>query len=406
MTYDSDAEGLPEQQGKSEPARSSDGISGVMAGWFGVALTILALVALIFISRTSGPDSLGYSALAGTAVLSIGLISLIVLSRAVGIIEPTAALGLPRGSVRALLALGLAIVFVAVASWTLGGLFNPIGPLVTKATVQNKEERDSYWARYPATGYIVREIPSQKAKPTARATSSGDTAAKGVPDTAKAVSDAASKDANNDAAYPKDLEVYLKGSTDQGVLDLAKQILTISATVLVTIVGFYFGSKASADAALTVGAIMSGSTAGLSGRGAQTTPATADDLEKLSSGISAISAECAGKLKGLGADPMALLGEAVSGSTADADLTRKLQAVQRLYADLQAKSAACDVDATRAKETVTGLPSSPTQPQIQQAGERLKQLKADAEQSSREFYQTLTQYSEARQFILQKTAKG
>ena len=31
-------------------------------------------------------------------------------------------------------------------------------------------------------------------------------------------------------------------------MDLAKQILTVSATVLVTIIGFYFGSNSAAEA--------------------------------------------------------------------------------------------------------------------------------------------------------------
>jgi len=326
-----------------------------------------------------------------------------VLSRAVGVIEPTAALGLPRGSIRALLALGLAIVFVSVASWTLGGLFNPIGALVTEATVYSDAERSSYWERYPASDYIVHESPSQKAKPPAAGTATPPAA---VPDAA--AKDAGKDTARNVANYPKDLQVYLRRpGTDQGPLDLAKQILTISATVLVTIVGFYFGSNGSADAARTVSAIMSGSATGSPGTGTRNAaPASNNDLDKLASAIAAISAGCSSRLQGLGADPTGLLREAVSGAKADAELTRKLQAAEQLYTDLKAKSAACDVDSARAKEAMDGLPSSPSQSQIQQASERLKQLKADAEQTNQDFEKTLAQYSDARQYILQKTAKG
>jgi hypothetical protein len=399
MAYEGDADGLPQPTPQPDGARSSDGISGKMAGWFGIALTILALVALVVISSFSTKDSLGYAALTGTAILSIGLISLIALSRAVGVIEPAAALGLPHGSIRALLALGLAIVFVSVASWILGGLFSPIGLLVTEGTVYSDSERNNYWERYPASDYIVRESASQKLKPQAAAAESPPA---GAPD-------AATKDAaKNAASFPKDLQVYLRRpGADQGQLDLAKQILTISATVLVTIVGFYFGSNGSADAARSVGAIMSGSATTPAGSGAaKTVPASNDDLSKLSSAIAAVSAGCSSRLQGLGADPMGLLRQAVSGANADAELTRKLGAAEQLYADLKAKSAACDVDAARAKETIDGLPSSPSQPQIQQASERLKQLKADTEQVNQEFEQKLAQYSDARQYILQKTAKG
>jgi hypothetical protein len=403
MTYEGGADDLPQHERKTDQARPADGISGVMAGWFGIALTILALVALVIISSFSTKDSLGYAALAGTAILSIGLIALIVLSRAVGVIEPAAALGLPRGSIRALLALGLAIVFVSVASWTLGGLFDPVGPLVTETTVANDAERKVYWDRYSATEYIVRETIAKKDKAetgtTAPATDAAKTdAAKAAPNDAAAPKEATS--------YPKDLKIYVKRSgMDPGLLDLAKQILTISATVLVTIVGFYFGSNTSADAARTVSAIMTGSATGSAGAG-RITPAGPDDLTKLSTSIGANSAGCGSRLQGLGPDPIGLLRQAVSEAKADAELTRKLQAAEQLYADLKAKSAACDVDTARAKETMDGLPSSPSQPQIQQANERLAQLKADAEQANQEFEQKLTEFADARQYILKKTAKG
>lgn len=396
MAYEGDADDLPMPERKPEQARSSDGISGAMAGWFGIALTILALVALVAISSFSTKDSLGYAALAGTGILSIGLIALIVLSRAVGVIEPAAALGLPRGSIRALLALGLAIVFVSVASWTLGGLFDPVGSLVTEATVANDAERKVYWERYPASDYIVRESASKNATSAAKPAAVADPAAKDV-----------AKDAPKEAtSFPKDLKIYVKRTgVDPGLLDLAKQILTISATVLVTIVGFYFGSNTSADAARTVGAIMTGSATGIAGAG-KTAPAGPDDLTKLSTAVAAISAGCSSRIQGLGPDPIGLLRQAVSDVTADAELTRKLQAAEQLYVDLKAKSAACEVDTARAKEAMDGLPSSASQPQIQQASERLKQLKADAEQANQEFEQKYAEFSATRQYILQRTAKG
>ena len=91
-------------------------ISPGAAGWFGAGLVGLALVGFVVVTMTTKVSSLGSAALAGTAILAIGLVALIVLSRAVGVVEPTAALGLPPGSIRALLALGLAIVLVSAAS--------------------------------------------------------------------------------------------------------------------------------------------------------------------------------------------------------------------------------------------------------------------------------------------------
>lgn len=388
MAYEGDADEIAEPERRPGQARSPDGISSLMAGWFGIALTILALLALVVISGFSSKDSLGYAALAGTAILSIGLIALIVLSRAVGVIEPAAALGLPRGSIRALLALGLAIVFVSVASWTLGGLFDPVGSLVTEATVVNEAERKVYWDRYPASDYFVRES---------------------VPKASAAAASKATKEPPSEVAnFPRELKIYLRRpGMDQGLLDLAKQILTISATVLVTIVGFYFGSNTSADAARVVGTIMSGSATGASGYGTAKAPlAASEDLTRLSNAIAAIAAGCNSRLLGLGTDPLSLLRDAVSSVGADPELTKRLQTAEQIYAELKIKNAACEVDTARAKETMDGLPSSPSQSQIQQANERLKQLKAEAEQANQEFEEKLSQFSDAQQYILQRTAKG
>lgn len=395
MAYESDANDLRQAPpASSDQTRPYEGINAAMAGWLGIALTIVAVVALVVMSGFSSKDSMDYAALVGTAILSVGLIALIVLSRAVGVTEPNAALGLPRGSIRALLALGLAIVFVSVASWTLGGLFERVGPLVTEATVANETERKAYWDRYPASDYIVRETVSRKATTDAGAAGKGGDAAKGGAVVAEP------------ANFPRDLKIYLIRSTiDPGLLDLAKQILTISATVLVTIVGFYFGSNTSADAARTVRAIMSGSAPGILGAG-ETVPDAPDDVSKLSVAIAAISTGCDSKLQGLGSDPIGLLRQAVSEASADVDLTKKLQAAEQLYSDLKAKAAACGVDGARAKETVEGLGASATQPQIQQAGERLRLLKVEAEQVNQAFEQTLAQFVDAQKYILQKTAKG
>ncbi|MBA7474287.1 hypothetical protein ES707_09635 [subsurface metagenome] len=400
MAYEGDADDVSESGRKANGTSSLEGISPVLAGWFGIGLAVLALLALVVMSSFSSRDSLGYAALAGTAILSVGLIALIVLSRAVGVIEPSAALGLPRGSIRALLALGLAIVFVSVASWTLGGLLDPVGSLVTEATVKDDSERKVYWDRYPASEYIVREsvkAPSSTSVAPAKSGPAADNAAKDAP-----------KDAKDVTGFPKELKIYLKRpGMDQGVLDLAKQILTISATVLVTIVGFYFGSNASAEAARTVGAIMSGSMPGATPYSASKGgPAGSEDLSRLSNTIAAISSGCASRLQSFGADPMSILREAVAGASADSELTRKLQEAEQLYIELKAKSSACEVDTARAKEAMDGLPSSPSQAQLLQANERLKQLRTEAEQVNQEFEQKLAQFADARQYILTRTAKG
>jgi hypothetical protein len=385
--------------GKSDRGANFDAISGGAAGWFGVVLTLLALAAFVGISYFLTTDSLGYAALAGTAILAIGLVALIVLSRAVGVIEPAAALGLPHGSIRALLALGLAIVFVSVASWTLGGLFNPVGPLVSHVIVQ-KGELKGYWDRYPASDYIVKE--GSTASASAKTPSPAPTGSNAQP---PAASDQKAGDQNERV----ELSVYLRRTgSDQAVLDLAKQILTISATVLVTIVGFYFGSNSSADAARTLNDIMTGMQGG---SGSPTEPkkeppSMPDDLVKEGNAIAAISGGSNSKLQSLGADPMKLLRDAVAGAGGDPELPSKLQAAEQLFTDMKAKTAAAAVDASRAKEATDSLPANTPQPQLRQASERLQQLRTDAEQANHDFEDKFAQFTAAKRYILEKTAKG
>ena len=178
-----------------------------MAGWFGVAHTFLALIGFLVVAGSIPNNSLGFGALAGVAIISVSLTA--ILSRAMGITDASGALGLPAGSIRALLALGLAIVFVAVASWTLGGLFDPTGRQVAQLTFPSSEV-GALQQRYPATEYMISETQRPQA---------------------------------GDTAPVSEVKVYVKRSVDPSLVDMAKQILTISATVLVTIIGFYFGSN-------------------------------------------------------------------------------------------------------------------------------------------------------------------
>jgi hypothetical protein len=47
-------------------------------------------------------------------------------------------------------------VFVLVASWTLGGLFDPMGRMISEVRLP-KTEVKAYRDRYPANEYIVGE---------------------------------------------------------------------------------------------------------------------------------------------------------------------------------------------------------------------------------------------------------
>jgi hypothetical protein len=355
----------PQDDDKAAAVRPKDSqfsaISPGAAGWFGAGLVGLALVCFVLVNWNTQTNSLGSAALAGTAILAIGLVALIVLSRAVGIVEPTAALGLPPGSIRALLALGLAIVFVSVASWVLGGLFDPTGRAISTVQMQ-RDQVDAYRKNYPDRDYIIGEtsVPVPSGTPT-------------------------------DVI----VKVYLK--QDQGMLDMAKQILTISATVLVTVVGFYFGSNSSSEA-------LKSALAGLQGG---TGPATPDAVLGVGREIAGVAADVGKKMTGLGPDPMAPLAAALK--TASPDVQTKLAGTlvdaQQSYDSLKAAQTDLVAKADRAKELSATVKPDSSAADLMQTRDQLIALRTGITEASRKFDQSLAAFSAAKDAILQGTAK-
>jgi hypothetical protein len=365
MADDQARTGQPDQ---TKPAvAAADRVTALWAGWFGVALTALALIGFFFVASAIPNNSLGFNALAGVAILSISLAALIILSRAIGITDGSAALGLPAGSIRALLALGLTIVFVSVASWALGGLFDPTGRQVAQLTLPSSEV-GALQQRYPTTDYMIFETQ---------------------------------RPATSNAAPVSEVKVYMKRAVDQNLLDLAKQILTVSATVLVTIIGFYFGSNSAVDAARRVTDALKTTTAsGVGGR--VTSPVT--DPQQAANTIVSIAAATKTKREGLGDDPLALLRQAITGST-DPQLTTAFATAQDQLTILAAKANDIATDADRAKDAAAAASSS--DPAVaQQAKDRLGQLMAEATATNGDFEQALAKFEDARNTILRKTAKG
>lgn len=356
----------PQDEDKAVVSRAKDSqfsaISPGAAGWFGAGLVGLALVGFVIVNVTTPVSSLGSAALAGTAILAIGLVALIVLSRAVGIVEPTAALGLPPGSIRALLALGLAIVFVSVASWVLGGLFDPTGRAISSVQMP-RGEVEAYRKNYPERDYIVGEtsVPVQSGSPTEVV-----------------------------------VKVYLK--QDQGMLDMAKQILTISATVLVTVVGFYFGSNSSSEA-------LKSALAGLQGGSG---PATPDAVLGIAREIAGISTDVGKKMTELGTDPMGQLATAVKGASPDAqvNLARPLVDAQQNFDNLRAAQVDLVAKADRAREVAATVKADSLSADLMQTRDQLVALRTGVSEASRKFEQSLAAFIAARDAILQGSAKG
>jgi hypothetical protein len=357
--------------GKDSPFAA---ISPGAAGWFGAGLVGLALISFLIVNVKAPVNSLGSAALAGTAILAIGLVALIVLSRAVGIVEPASALGLPPGSIRALLALGLAIVFVSTASWVLGGLFDPTGRIITEVQVP-RADVDNYRKNYPDKDYIVGETT--------------------VPPPSGAPAGTASTDVI--------VKVYLKrGVQDQGLLDMAKQILTISATVLVTVVGFYFGSNSSSEAVRTLRSTLTDLQGGVVG------PATPDGVLGIGREIAGIAGDVGKKMTGLGPDPMGQLAAAVKAATPEvqANMARPLVDAQQNFDSLKAAQSDLIAKADRAKEVAATVKPDSLAADLLQNRDQLVVLRTGVNEASRKFEQNLAAFIAARDAILQGSAKG
>jgi len=377
------------------PPAATDSITPVYAGFLGAGLVVvglLAFVGTVAVTSSSQPTSLAFAAMSGVALLSLTLIGIIVLSRAIGMTDATQALGLPQGSVRALLAFALAIVFVSVASWTLGGLFDPIGAQVAKSDGAAADV-DAFLKRYQDDPrYIIFAT-----KPDGK---------------------------------PASATVFLKREApDKDVVDIAKQIVTISATVLVTIVGFYFGSKTTTDVTKSVNdglaavqkriadtrdALQDDSPADAKPKGpdgaapqppnAGAAPATADDIVKAASTAAALVTATTARLQSLGAAPLDILRQAVAEGAGGDTVKAALASAEASFAALSDTAKACADAGAKAVELAHGAGAADPAALAATNG-KLQDLLNGAVQANHHFEQAYAAFADARQRILAATAK-
>jgi hypothetical protein len=356
---------------------TQDSVKANFAACLGAALIVVGLVAFVStvtVTSSGVPSSLGFAAIAGVALLSVTLVGIIVLSRAIGVVDATQALGLPAGSIRALLAFALAIVFVASASWTLGGLFDPMGPLVAKTSLP-ADQLDGFLKPYQSDQYIVVKAEGE--------------------------------DKDNKVSA----RVYLRREAPQkDVIDLAKQIVTISATVLVTIVGFYFGSKSSSDATRSAGANLEAMRKSVAANqdegddGAATEPATPDGIRKAANTVTALAAATAAKLQGLGASPLDDLKNAVAQSNGGEPLKQALASAEASFATMTDRARASQDNGSQATQ-LAAIPEGADQTALNLINTRAQSSLAGATQANHDFEQAYAAFADARRRILAATAK-
>jgi hypothetical protein len=351
-------------------------LSPIFTGWLGVSLVAIGVLALLGMSTSIGSSfsvSLYFAAISGATILSLTLVGLIVLTRAIGLADSTQALGLPRGSVRALLALLLTIVFVATASWTLGGLFDPIGPMVAEDSTGNMH--DQIHRDYGTEQYIIFDV--QKGDKTAS-------------------------------------KVYLRREApSSSVIDISKQVVTITATVLVTLVGFYFGSKSASDAVQAahdslnqMGSVLSKSDLGTGDYKTPSSQLGPNDIDQAASAIAAFAKTAQASLRSFGDAPLDLLHQAIAETPSAADaLKQPLNSAETNFAKMTSAAKAITDANGQAQQVVNStVGADPTR--LSQLVDQMKGISSGATEANHDFQGALKLFEEAQRTILATTAKG
>jgi hypothetical protein len=235
--------------------------------WFGLGYSAAAAAAAILIplllwagllgikhflpATDSHADSLTNASIVVTLVVIasvIGLLAVLMMTAlafsSVKLSDSTQALGLPEGSVRAVIALSLIVIFVIVVVFLFGHLQPQIYPMPHLTEDQIKAIPGNLIAGDKRS----EEDLKRKAAAALRAKAADLTKAQKLEDAQKAEEAAAARDNEAEAAkglYTIDRIV----EPTRGSEDFAKQIITTISTLVVSIAAFYFGSTTAISAA-------------------------------------------------------------------------------------------------------------------------------------------------------------
>jgi hypothetical protein len=201
----------------------------ILVGFILIACVAGALVYYLGFAKPAEDSATRLSAivLVGFALTVVFMAALAIIYAKLGIDSSAQALGLPEGSVRALLAFSLVLIFVCLAAFLFSEVNKPCDKCAkTLARVNDAQLSDL------KTSFIVaaEQARDEKGKPVYEQVQS---------ETGGPIVD--------DLKHPLySVTYYPKQSTDG--TDFAKQIFTTLATVFVSVVSFYFGSSVTSSA--------------------------------------------------------------------------------------------------------------------------------------------------------------
>lgn len=247
---------------------------------YAVIAGLLLFVAAAFIWWKGFPDAgnshyilLSQIVLVGLALTVVFMALLAIIYSVMGVEDAKQALGLPEGSVRALLAFSLVLIFVCLAAFLFGEVNKNNQPVEGKTlTLVTEAQLADLKTNFVVASELAKD-QTGKLLYEQVATSDG-------------------KAPVDDLKHPLYTATYYpKGNKDAE--DFAKQIFTTLATIFVSVVSFYFGSSVTTSAAAAAAKAVQGHDGKLSSLQATLTNALADShnaqaaVDKLSQALDA-----------------------------------------------------------------------------------------------------------------------
>ena len=207
----------------------------------GVILGIAVIVGMLLIearvlSSANVTLAIGLPVLAvSSVILMLGAMSIVSITFAIfGIDDRTQAFGLPDGSIRAVIALSLVVLFGILSVYLYDSM-------ATGHVYRLPADQAAILVSNAPPGQIITDV----ADPTPSALSAVACPAVSNGGSCTAAASAASSNAPGGGPYHT---IFARGPADSASNDFAKQVLTVLGTLVTAIASFYFGSSAVASA--------------------------------------------------------------------------------------------------------------------------------------------------------------
>jgi hypothetical protein len=198
----------------------------------GIALIIALLYGLAaFVQAKNLQSEIGLPLLTISGVVALlGVLALVaIIFSSVNLTDPTQALGLPVGSVRAVIALSLIVLFAILTVYLFSNLAN--GSRLAEQTCLTAAERQEFLSTFPVGQFHFSTQMSDEAVKT-----------KNCPQLPTA----------NHASPEPRFSVTYSINRNPASEDFAKQLLVLIGTLVTSVAGFYFGAQAVSQAQQTV----------------------------------------------------------------------------------------------------------------------------------------------------------